>query len=150
MTKSNARDNSNFIRILQNLYMKKNQASISGSRCHQVCVSNACRVFPNLQIKSLCFLLCPPPPLLSLGTTEKNVVLASFFPPTRNLYTLIKSPWAFSSLHWTLLSASPGSLHMTSNVFSIFAGHASVCLGSPELDRALKCDVTSAELEGSC
>lgn len=42
------------------------------------------------------FCLCPLPPVLSLGTTEKSRAPSSLQPHFRNLYTWMRFPWAFS------------------------------------------------------
>ena len=48
------------------------------------------------------FSLCPLPLVLSLGTTEKSLAPFSLQFSVRYLYSLIRSPWAFSSPGWTV------------------------------------------------
>lgn len=40
----------------------------------------------------LCSSLCPLPLTLSMGTAEKKLALSSVHPPSRHLYTLMRSP----------------------------------------------------------
>ena len=51
----------------------------------------------------LCFNLYTVP-LMPLSTTEKSLAPSSLHPPSRHLHTLIRYPWAFSSLGWTLIT----------------------------------------------
>ena len=96
----------------------------------------------------LCFSLWPWPLVLSLSTTEKSLAPSSLHPPLRYLYTLVRSPWAFSSPGWTVpaLSAFPhsGDAPVHSSSSWSFAGHSSrsmslfLTLRTPELDPALQ------------
>ena len=80
---------------------------VSVCQCSVTCTEQKC--FLMFRGNILCSSLCPLLLVLALSTTEKSLAPSSSHLPFRNLYTLMRSPWTFSSPGWRVpaFSTSP-------------------------------------------
>ena len=125
--------------------------SISKDADSTTALDNLCQHLVTLTVRKcflmfrghlLCFCLCPLPLVLSLGTNAKSLAPSYPHPPFRYSYTLISSPWVFSSPGWTIPALSPFPHRRDAPVPSPFlwpfSGLSAVCpclscIGEPKI-----------------